>query len=438
MNTPESAIPGTPIANVQLQPGEAERAAIIDLSAVEHNVRTLKHRIGERQLIAVVKADAYGHGAYPVARSVLEAGADMLAVVHVSEALELRSEGIEAPIIAWLHTPRTDFEEAIEADVRLGVSGWDLEAIAIAAAKLRMRAIVHLKADTGLGRNGSTDTEWPALISRSAELEAAGLIRVEGIFTHFAVADEPERAETAQQTEKFNKFVAAARAAGLTPDLIHLANSPATLTGASEEYNTPEAVLGNAVRCGLAIYGLSPLAGVSAQQLGLRPVMTLTGYVSAVKEVPAGQGVSYGLRYTTDKPTTLALIPLGYADGVPRIAANAPVRIYPRDAEAKTYRVVGRIAMDQLVVDLGEPGLSNPELGYLGARAVLFGAGPNPPVEEWAEASETINYEVVTRISSRVIRIYSGGTWIEREIDVLHSLDEALKDIDTSVPEGAQ
>ena len=419
MNTPESAIPGTPIANVQLQPGEAERAAIIDLSAVEHNVRTLKHRIGERQLIAVVKADAYGHGAYPVARSVLEAGADMLAVVHVSEALELRSEGIEAPIIAWLHTPRTDFEEAIEADVRLGVSGWDLEAIAIAAAKLRMRAIVHLKADTGLGRNGSTDTEWPALISRAAELEAAGLIRVEGIFTHFAVADEPERAETVQQTEKFNKFVAAARAAGLTPDLIHLANSPATLTGASEEYNTSEAVLGNAVRCGLAIYGLSPLAGVSAQQLGLRPVMTLTGYVSAVKEVPAGQGVSYGLRYTTDKPTTLALIPLGYADGVPRIAANAPVRIYPRD-------------------DLGEPGLSSPELGYLGARAVLFGAGPNPPVEEWAEASETINYEVVTRISSRVIRIYSGGTWIEREIDVLHSLDEALKDIDTSVPEGAQ
>ncbi len=419
MNTPESAIPGTPIANVQLQPGEAERAAIIDLSAVEHNVRTLKHRIGERQLIAVVKADAYGHGAYPVARSVLEAGADMLAVVHVSEALELRSEGIEAPIIAWLHTPRTDFEEAIEADVRLGVSGWDLEAIAIAAAKLRMRAIVHLKADTGLGRNGSTDAEWPALISRAAELEAAGLIRVEGIFTHFAVADEPERAETAQQTEKFNKFVAAARAAGLTPDLIHLANSPATLTGASEEYNTPEAVLGNAVRCGLAIYGLSPLAGVSAQQLGLRPVMTLTGYVSAVKEVPAG-------------------LPLGYADGVPRIAANAPVRIYPRDAEAKTYRVVGRIAMDQLVVDLGEPGLSNPELGYLGARAVLFGAGPNPPVEEWAEASETINYEVVTRISPRVIRIYSGGTWIEREIDVLHSLDEALKDIDTSVPEGAQ
>lgn len=360
----------------------------------------------------------------------------MLGVVHVSEALKLRSEGIEAPIMAWLHTPRTDFEQAIEAGIRLGASGWDLEAIASAAARLGIRAIVHLKADTGLGRNGATEADWPTLIARAAELEALKLIHVEGIFTHFAVADEPERPETAQQTEKLSSLVADARAAGLTPEMIHLANSSATITGTSKNYGTSEEVLGNTVRCGLAIYGLSPFAGIKAEELGLQPAMTLTGYVSSVKEVPAGQGVSYGLKYTTQHPTTLALIPLGYADGVPRIADNAPVRIRPYGAEAKTYRVVGRIAMDQFVVDLGEPGLTEPTLGYLGAPAVLFGSDKNPPVEAWAEASGTINYEIVTRISPRVMRIYSGGTWVKKKLGVLHALDAVLKNspVTNSVP----
>ena len=384
--------PAEPIYCPPCTPVEVERSATIDLDALEHNVRRLKELIGDRVLIAVIKADAYGHGAYPVARSAIVAGADLLGVVHVNEALELRADGI---------------------DERTGE-----------------RAIVHLKADTGLGRNGATASDWPALVARAASLEESGLIAVEGIFSHLAVADEPTRAETAQQLDTLDAFVAQAREAGLDPKIVHLANSPATLTASLDGWDTEERMLGDGVRCGLALYGLSPLPEVTAEELGLKPVMTVGSYIAAVKEVPAGQGVSYGLRYHTGKPTTLALVPLGYADGVPRIAENAPVRIYPgaqnvengcvpNNAEGKTYRVVGRIAMDQMVVDLGEPGLSDPELGYLGAPAVLFGAGENPPVEEWADAAQTINYEIVTRISPRVERLYIGGSWVEAELNEL-------------------
>lgn len=422
--------PAEPLYCPPCTPAEVERSATIDLDALEHNVRRLKELIGERTLIAVIKADAYGHGAYPVARSAIAAGADLLGVVHVSEALELRADGIDAPLMAWLHTPSTDFEAALQEKIRLGVSGWDLEAVAAAAERTGERAIVHLKADTGLGRNGATVADWPALVARAASLEESGLITVEGIFSHLAVADEPARAETAQQLDALDTFVAQAREAGLDPKIVHLANSPATLTASMEGWDAEERLLGDGVRCGLALYGLSPLPEVTAEDLGLKPVMTVGSYIAAVKEVPAGQGVSYGLRYRTDKPTTLALVPLGYADGVPRIAENAPVRIYPgaqnaqdgsapNNAEGKTYRVVGRVAMDQMVVDLGEPGLSDPALGYLGAPAILFGAGENPPVEEWADAAQTINYEIVTRISPRVERLYVGGSWVEAELNEL-------------------
>ena len=298
------------------------------------------------------------------------------------------------------------------------------------------RAIVHLTADTGLGRNGATVEEWPALVARAAQLEREGLVRVEGIFSHLAVADEPLRSETAEQLKVLEGFVARAKDAGLTPELVHLANSPATLTAALDGWQADESLLVDGVRCGLALYGLSPLPEATSADLGLEPAMTVSSYIANVKEVPAGQGVSYGLRYHTEKPTTLALVPLGYADGVPRIAENAPVRIYPgaqdeaagripAGPEGKNYRVVGRIAMDQMVVDLGEAGLSDPALGYLGAPVVLFGAGENPPVEEWAEAAQTINYEIVTRISYRVPRVYVGGSWVEAELDGLWGIETA-------------
>lgn len=383
-----------------------ERVAEVNLDAIAHNVRTIRSLIGERTLIAVIKADAYGHGAAGIAQTVLDAGADALGLVHVREALALRAVGIDATLMAWLHTPSTDFVLAVQEGIILGASGWDLEAIAYAAQQVGAVARVHLKIDTGLGRNGCTPADWPSFTARAKELQDAGLIAVEGIFTHLAVADEPDRKETDQQLDLFENMVSQARAAGLNPELIHAANTPGTFTAADKE--TGEILLGNGVRVGLGLYGLSPLAGVTSGDLNLRPAMTVSTRVNSVKEVPAGQGVSYGLNYSTPHATTLALIPVGYADGVPRVATGAPVRLYPNGkAEPRTYPVVGRIAMDQMVIDLGEPGLSAPEHGYLGARAVLFGEGENPPVEEWADAAGTINYEIVTRISPRVARVHT-------------------------------
>lgn len=387
--------------SAQLPP---ERAALIDLGAVEHNVRVLRRRCAPARLIAVVKADAYGHGAVPVARAALRAGADMLGVAHVREALELREAGIDAPVLAWLHTRATDFTAAVARDVELGVSGWDLEAAAEAARQTGSTARVHLKIDTGLGRNGATARDWPGFVARARALEQEGLVQVVGIFSHLAVADEPTRPETREQLARFDAAVAQAREVGLNPRTCHLANTPGALAyGDGAQHRE---ILRDAVRVGLALYGLSPFPGIPSEELGLRPAMTLQTFVDSVKEVPAGQGVSYGLRYRTETPTTLALIPVGYADGVPRVAEHGPVRIHPAGAPARTFRVVGRVAMDQMVVDLGEPGLSDPALGYLHAPAVLFGTGENPAVEEWAQAAGTINYEIVTRISPRVDRVY--------------------------------
>ncbi|MFW0181099.1 alanine racemase [Rothia sp. CCM 9417] len=393
-------------------PGDAERLAIIDLDAVEHNVRRIKEIIGDRDLIAVIKADAYGHGAVDVSRSALAAGADYLGVVHLKEAHALRQAGIDAPLIAWLHTPRTNFEQALADGIQLGVSSrWELEKIALAhrARGQEQPVPVHLKVDTGLGRNGVTLQELPALAGYARELEKAGLISVYGLFSHLAVADEPQRPETADQSEAFDRALAIVQAAGLEPRLRHLANTPATLTAPEKE--NPGSLLRDAVRVGLGLYGLSPLDGHSPEDLGLKPVMHLQTFINVVKEVPAGQGVSYGLNYITDQPTTLALIPVGYADGVPRVATGGPVRIYPAGQAARTYREVGRIAMDQMVVDLGAPGLADPAAGYLGAPAVLFGTGQNPAVTEWAQAAGTINYEIVTRISPRIQRVSIGGSW---------------------------
>ncbi|WP_326503006.1 alanine racemase [Rothia nasimurium] len=399
-------------------PTNAERLAVIDLDAVEHNVRRIKSIIGQRALIAVVKADAYGHGALDVARSAVAAGADYLGVVHITEAHALRAGGIVAPIIAWLHTPRTNFAQALADHLELGVSSiWELEAIAAAhrASGQQEPVKVHLKVDTGLGRNGAAMGELPAFAAAARQLEEIGALQVVGVFSHLAVADEPERPETAGQSHTFDRALDILQDAGLRPSLRHLANTPATLSAAS--VGAEDGLLRDAVRVGLGIYGLSPLAGATPEELGLRPVMHLQTFINAVKEVPAGQGVSYGLNYVTDKPTTLALVPVGYADGVPRVATGGPVRIYPVSGPARTYREVGRIAMDQMVIDLGEPGLADPVAGFLGAPAVLFGSGENPPVTDWAEAAGTINYEIVTRISPRVTRISVGGSWRQRDTE---------------------
>ncbi|KFF58804.1 alanine racemase, partial [Cryobacterium sp. MLB-32] len=316
-------------------------------------------------------------------------------VAHISEALALRAAAIHVPVVAWLHTTDSDFHAAVAADIDLGCSGWELAHIVAAAQQLRKTARIHLKIDTGLGRNGSTPEDWPDLVAVARQAELTGDVTVVGIFSHLAVADEPSRVETDEQLAVFTTAVAQARAAGLTPLVRHLANTAGVLSRPDTHFDL--------VRAGLGIYGLSPFADKTSADLGLRPAMTLRTLVSVCKDVPAEQGVSYGLNYRTTEATTLALIPLGYADGIPRIATGGPVRI-----DGVTYPVVGRIAMDQMVIDLGEAALVASGASVIGAEALLFGAGDDgeASVDAWAAAAGTISYEVVTRISPRVPRVY--------------------------------
>jgi alanine racemase len=368
-----------------------ERSAVIDLDAIRHNVRRLAAAASPAKVMAVVKADAYGHGAVQVARAALEAGASWLGVAHISEALALRAAGIDAPLLAWLHTTESNFGAAVAAGVDIGCSGWELDRIVAAAREQERPARIHLKVDTGLGRNGATLDTWDHLVGEAMEYQDQGLLRVVGIFSHLAVADEPERPETDEQLAAFREALAVAEDAGVDPEVRHLANTPATLSRPDTHFDL--------VRVGLGIYGLSPFEGQTSAELGLRPAMTLRTLVSQCKEVPDGQGVSYGLRYRTSGPSTLGLIPVGYADGVPRIATGGPVRV-----AGTTYPVVGRIAMDQMVIDLGNTGPAR--AGLLGAEAELFGDGADggPTADDWARAAGTINYEIVTRISPRVPR----------------------------------
>jgi alanine racemase len=307
IQTPTAATPAHP----------EERSAVIDLEAIRHNVRRLAAVASPARVMAVVKADAYGHGAVPVARAALSAGAGWLGVAHISEALALRAAGIEAPLLAWLHTPESNFGAAVAAGIDIGCSGWELDRIVAAAREQERPARIHLKGDTGLGRNGATPEAWDALVGEAVEYQDQGLLRVVGIFSHLAVADEPERPETDEQLAVFRELLAIAKDAGVDPEVRHLANTPATLSRPDTHFDL--------VRVGLGIYGLSPFEGQGSAEMGLRPAMTVRTLVSHCKDVPAGQGVSYGLNYRTDGTSTLGLIPLGYADGVPRVATGGHV-----------------------------------------------------------------------------------------------------------------
>lgn len=373
-----------------------ERRAIIDLSAIRNNAKQIADVVAPAAVMAVVKADAYGHGAIPVAKAAVEGGASWLGCAHVTEALALREAGLETPILAWLHTQDTPFEAAIAAGLDLGVSGWELEHVAAAARSVQTPARIHLKIDTGLGRNGSTMDNFPDLLNRSNEFQEEGLLRVVGLFSHLAVADEPERPENDEQLTLFNQAIEMVEAAGFDLEVRHIANTPAILSRPDAHHDM--------VRLGLGLYGLSPFENDSPESLGLRPAMKVVTRVANVKKVHAGQGVSYGLNYRTEDETYLGLIPVGYADGLPRIATGAPVTV-----NGRSYPVRGRIAMDQCVIDLGA---EIDPVDFLGAEAIIFGDG-GQSVNTWAHAANTINYEVVTRISPRVPRHYVEGSWGE-------------------------
>lgn len=361
------------------------REARVDLDAVAHNIRTLRAGIGDARLMTVVKSRAYGHGAVPVARTAVAAGADWLGVVDIAEALELRAAGIDAPILAWLHGPEASFDEAIAAGIDLGVHYREqLDRVADAAGV----ASVQLKVDTGLGRNGAAESEWNALFAAAAVHERAGRLRVHGLWSHLANAGE---AEDLAQVAAFERAIGAAVAAGLDPDLRHLAATAGALRVPSARFGL--------VRVGIGTYGLSPFDDATSADLGLRPALELSAGIVSVKRVDAGSGVSYGYDHRTDAETTLALIPLGYGDGIPRQASGrAPVSI-----NGRRYRIAGRVAMDQFVVDVGDGEVA------VGDRAVLFGdpATGVPAVEEWARAADTINYEIVTRLGGRIEWTYA-------------------------------
>ncbi|MCQ4197807.1 alanine racemase [Streptomyces parvulus] len=375
---------------------ELRARAEIDLAALRANVRALRERAPGSALMAVVKADGYGHGAAPCARAAVAAGATWLGTATPHEALALRADaGVpdDVRIMCWLWTPGGPWREAVEAGLDVSVSAsWAL-AEATEGARLAGRpALVQLKADTGLGRGGcQPGADWEDLVGGALRAEAEGLVRVTGLWSHFACADEPGHPSIAAQLARFHEMTAYAERQGVRPDVRHIANSPATLT-------LPEAHF-DLVRPGIAMYGVSPSPEIGTPaDLGLRPVMTLSAALALVKQVPGGHGVSYGHHYTTPGDTTLGLVPLGYADGVPRHASSTgPVLV-----DGKWRTVAGRIAMDQFVVDLGG---DRPEPG---AEAVLFGPGDRgePTAEDWAQAAGTIGYEIVTRIGSRVPRVY--------------------------------
>ncbi len=373
-----------------------ERRAVIDLSAIRNNVKQVADLVAPSAVMAVVKADGYGHGALQVANAALQAGATWIGCAHVTEALALRKAGIDSAMLAWLHTEDTPFDEAILAGIDLGVSGWDLDAIAQAAQRVETPARIHIKVDTGLGRNGSTMADLPGQLQRANEYQEAGLLRVVGIFSHLAVADEPERPETDEQLAVFEQAIELVEAAGFDLEVRHIANTPGILSRPDSHHDM--------VRLGLGLYGLSPFEDEAPDKFALRPAMKLITRVSNVKKVPTGQGVSYGLNYRTSEETYLGLIPMGYADGLPRVATGGPVTV-----NGKTYPVRGRIAMDQCVIDLGPD--VNPE-DFIGKEAIIFGEG-GQSVNTWAHAAGTINYEVVTRISPRVPRFYVEGSWGE-------------------------
>ena len=364
--------------------------ALIDLGAIAANTALLCRAAGTAQLMAVVKADGYGHGAAASARAAVAGGAALLGVATPSEATALRAAGIDAPLAAWLWPPEEDVRPALAAGVQIGVPSPAHLATVVAArsAAPAGRVPIHLKVDTGLGRNGATAAEAGALFAAAAAAQRDGLVEVVGIMSHLACADIPGDPSVAAQTAAFTAAVAGAAAAGLRPRWRHLANTAATLDHPATRFDL--------VRCGIGLYGLCPVDS----NPGLRPAMTLRATVALTKRVPAGQGVGYGLTYRTTAPTTLALVPLGYGDGLPRIAGNVGEML----VGGRRRRIAGRVAMDQVVLDCGDDPVR------AGDEVVVFGPGDRgePTATDWAGYCDTIDYEIVTRIGPRVPRRTAG------------------------------
>lgn len=365
--------------------------ARVDLGAIGDNIGLLRERARGAEVMAMVKAEAYGHGLVEAAGAALAGGASWLGVAKLAEALRLRDAGVTVRTLVCIGVPGEPYAEAVAKDVDLTVGAvWLLDEVVRAAERAGRQARVHLKADTGMTRGGASGADWEALVDAALKAEAAGQVRVVGVMSHFACADEPGHPSIAAQLGAFTGMAAHAEKAGARFEVRHIANSAAALT-------LPEARF-DLVRPGIATYGLTPVPRLGT--FGLRPAMTLVADAALVKRVPAGRGVSYGHTYTTRAAANLAVVPVGYGDGIPRNGSNLLEVL----AGGRRRTIAGRVCMDQFVIDLGDDRLT------AGDEVILFGPGDRgePTAQEWADALGTISYEIVTRIGSRVPRAYPG------------------------------
>ncbi|GLJ70400.1 alanine racemase [Nocardioides luteus] len=343
-------------------------------------------------LMAVVKADGYGHGLVEAGRAAREGGAEWLGVASADEALALRAAGDTGRLLAWLIMPSEPAEELIAADIDVtAYTIADLEKFAAAGDALGSIPRVQLKIDTGLSRGGSSFAEWTNMVARARILEAEGAIRVTGIWSHFASSEDPDDPANESQEKVFAEALAIAADAGLRPEVRHLANSAGALLRPGARFDL--------VRVGIATYGIDPAPGVGGSpwpELGLVPAMTVRAELAMVKQIEAGAGVSYNHTWVAEEPTTVGVVPAGYAEGIQRSAGNrAEVWV---DGARRPVR--GTVCMDQVVIDLGSDEVEP------GSEVVLWGTGADgePTAQDWAEASGTIAYEVVTRIGGRMKR----------------------------------
>ncbi|KRE71804.1 alanine racemase [Arthrobacter sp. Soil762] len=382
----------------------------VDLAAISDNVRALRKLTPAPHFMAVVKGNAYGHGLVEVAQAALSAGADWLGTAQLTEALALRRAGITAPVLSWLYLATASSEiirEAVENDVDLSLgSTAQLEVVAGIARTLGRPAAVHLELDSGLSRGGARAEDWLDLVAAARNAEREGTLTVRGVWTHLAWADVPAHPGNAAAVEAFGEAVRQAREGGLDPELRHVSSSANILDRAEFAFDM--------VRAGLAIYGLAPADHLDPADFGLRPALTVTAPVVLMKKVPAGTGVSYEHQAITHEARYLGLIPLGYADGIPKgISGRNIVQLGGRRVP-----VIGKVCMDQFMVDLGPEahGVS------VGDTAVLFGDPGTgaASADEWGSAIGSHGDEIINRIAPRLPRAYECPDYQEPEDGVPH------------------
>ena len=398
-------------------------SAAVDLAAIRHNLGVLRAAAPGALQLATVKANAYGHGLIPVARAALDGGADWLGVAQLAEAFTLRrgldEAGIaraEAPILAWISTSSSDFAAAIEADIDLSVSWtWVLADICAAAREAGRPARVHVKIDTGMSRAGSTLADLPALASALRMAADDGLVDVVGAWSHMSRADDPSEAgnaSTASHVRIFEEGLAILADAGVTPRIRHLSATSGILWHPEAHYDM--------VRAGIGLYGLSPDPAVAtAEQLGLIPALELRAPLTSVKVIEEGTPASYGGTWVAPTRRWIGLVPLGYGDGILRAVSNKARVVVHTASGPFNAPLIGRVCMDQFMVDLGpvegSPGTPTARSGQApaipGDMATLFGSGIGGEAlaDDWAQAAGTINYEIVTHLGAHIPRIYRDG-----------------------------